>query len=351
MGRPAKASDDKKTPVKKRDEIKNPYISTVNRTPTRQFVSPDSAKVPPSPDTDECPPGKFPLDTGKEKFSNGKFPILPDSGKFPSSRQFASKPFPKTHESNVSLSDVCDSKKPPPIILLSDFGIEQDTATIQPVTVHADLQTHLLRCAVVVKKSMLRHIIFRCDPCPTWKTCWHEKIFSDAVFKQHEWATALGLSYSVRWFLNEKQQVNGRGFPVRLFCIDSKPVPFDADVIVSLGKLICTNLNSCNSFQKPSIQVASDFFWLPSDDGVVMADVTSNAECMVLLTKKCGSKGEDLDFYKKHSETIHCYFRTNNLTSEIADAVGAPSNQIKRESNIAVLDVDTNNSEEEEEYN
>jgi hypothetical protein len=349
MGRPAKASEDKKTPVKKKEDIKNPYVNTVTRTPIRQFVSPDSGKVPPSPDTKKCPPGKFPSDTVIEKFSNGKLLLLPNSGKFPSSRQFASNPFTTTNESDESLKNICDSKKTPPIISLSDFGIQQDTATIQSVTVQADTQTHLLRCAVVVKKSMLRHIIFRCDPCATWKTCWHEKIFSDAVFKKHDWATALGLSYSVRWFVNEKQQVNGRGFPVRLFCIDSKPVPFDEDVIVSLGKLICANLNSENSFQKPSIQVASDFFWLQPDDSIVMADVTSTAECMILLAKKCGSKVDD--FYKNHSDTIHCYFRPNNLTAEIADAVGAPSSQIKRNDNIAVLDIDVNNSEEEEEYN
>jgi hypothetical protein len=240
--------------------------------------------------------------------------------------------------------------KAPPILSLASFGIQPDETTVGelPQKVVSVSKSHLLKCAVLVDKGMLRRIVFRCEPKESWKTCWHEKLLFDAIREESSWTTALGLTYTVPWAINNVIQTNGRDFPVRVFCIDSQPIQFNEENIIAIGKHICENLNLMNKFQFPIIAVEeTNFFWLPTDACVVMANVTTNKEIFRLIEKKCGKKGDRSDYYSAHSDTIHTYFRRNDLTPEIADAVGAPSSQIHPDLQFEILKVD---SDEETEF-
>jgi hypothetical protein len=147
--------------------------------------------------------------------------------------------------------------KAPPILSLASFGIQPDETTVGelPQKVVSVSKSHLLKCAVLVDKGMLRRIVFRCEPKESWKTCWHEKLLFDAIREESSWTTALGLTYTVPWAINNVIQTNGRDFPVRVFCIDSQPIQFNEENIIAIGKHICENLNLMNKFQFPSIVV------------------------------------------------------------------------------------------------
>jgi hypothetical protein len=296
MGRQQKPNDEKRPPAKKNADVKT-FESSVPRKSSSGSTSDCNASV-----VSVSPPKEMRVDSP---------PIA--------KKQNVSRD--STHKEGPSL-------KAPPILRLEDFGIKRETA-IRRDSNEADTDVSKLKCVVVLNKGLLKHIVFRCIPKSGSKSCWYEKLFFDAVRLKKAWADSLGLSYSLPWAMNNIVQYNERNFPIRMFCIDSQPTDFDPNMITALGKLICKNLNAENQFKSPKIEVSDDFFWIPHNEDVVLSDVTSTTECMSLIQKKCGFKVDD-NFYKHNEEFIHCCFRRKELTAEIADALGAPSDQIHR---------------------
>ena len=61
-----------------------------------------------------------------------------------------------------------------------------------------------------------------------------------------------------------------------------------------------------------------------------------------MIQRKCGNMQADPNFYSTHSHYIHsCCFRRNQLTAEIADMLGAPTNQIKQDNADTTIQVDS----------
>jgi hypothetical protein len=302
MARSQKQNDEKKPPAKKNADVKA-FESSVPRKSSASSMSDSHVSV---------------------------VSVSPSKDMRADSSPVAKKP-------NVALDATQNEDPPlkaPPILRLEDFGIKRETIITRDCK-KVDSDTSKLTCVVVLKDGMLKHIVFRCIPKSGSASCWYEKLFFDAVRLKKPWADSLGLSYTIPWAINNIIQNNDRNFPIRMFCIDSQPTDFEPKMILALGKLICKNLNAENQFKSPRIEVADDFFWIHHNEDVVFSDITSTTECMSLIQKKCGLK-TDNNFYMHNEEFIHCCFRRKELSAETADALGAPSDQIKHRCNFSV---------------
>lgn len=249
--------------------------------------------------------------------------------------------FASQHMQSPSSNPYDTPKSTPPIRSLQDFGMEVDDTITHTGGGTVDSE-HSLKCCVICCEGKVVYVVFRCQVKIGYHICWQEKLFNDSVRENHPWATALGLTYSFPWAIDGVPQVNSRNYAVRLFCASVKPVVFNAHKITEMAQMICEHLNALNNNRSPTIQVSRNLFWLPTDGSILLSDITTSKEVLTMIQRKCGNMQADPNFYSTHSHYIHsCCFRRNQLTAEIADMLGAPTNQIKQDNADTTIQVDS----------
>ena len=226
-----------------------------------------------------------------------------------------------------------------PILSLEDFGMEVDETDQLPPAAVADPE-HALKCCVLFCKQKVVHIIFRCMAKQGYKVCWQEKLLNDAVENAMDWVAPLGIKSKFTWVHKGIKQMNGKNFGIRCYCINTKPIDFNVERITKLANTICQNLNAMNDNKPPMILPSNRLFWLPTDGSVVLSDVAATNDVLQVLMRKCGDPENNPTFYSTHSNYIHsCCFRRFQLTAEVADLIGAPSDQILQDPPDMAIDM------------
>jgi hypothetical protein len=216
----------------------------------------------------------------------------------------------------------------PPTLSLSDFGLQASNSVLQSTVERFTGDT--LKCCVILCEGMVKHILFRCIPREGSTNCWYEKLFSESVRNKSAWLEHLYITQTLPWWNDGVPQINGRNYPIRLFCINSMPVLFDDEKIQQIRRLgahICEMLHALNDFKYQGIQPAADFFWL-TPETAVLSDVTGKKEVLGMIKQLCGSKHDNVNFYNTHRAYLNCCFRSDQITADIGDELGYPSNLI-----------------------
>jgi hypothetical protein len=156
---------------------------------------------------------------------------------------------------------------------------------------------------------------------------WVEKLMLDNVNNGEQWTRQLNISNQVlRWYHNNEEQKNDRGYTVRLFAIYTEGALPGNQQLVALGRHIAAHLNAMKGNDATVAVDPNDFFWLPH--GAVWSDVIGTQAALTALFKATHTAHASPGYFEANRELIHSYFHRGTLSSELATILYAPDEEL-----------------------
>jgi hypothetical protein len=154
-------------------------------------------------------------------------------------------------------------------------------------------------------------IILRCEPTNegTNISSWSEKILADVIKEPESWATDLNISNQCfNWYVKNTLQLNGNGFPIRLFHI---PVigKTSEEELFALCNHICELVNNTPKNRERLYVNRQKLFWMRGP--VVWSDLIGIAEAVEEIRFHKGTIYDG--FYEQHEEFILTYFKSEDV--------------------------------------
>jgi hypothetical protein len=212
----------------------------------------------------------------------------------------------------------------------SPFGI--DVATVNTGSGSGASKDSVLRCFIIpggddssINPSALI-LFFQLVDANFRSGSWGEKTLYDMVKQNHPSVAGLGISAAtIKLFLDNVPQLNGRGYAIRGFVIHANSVPAK-DSALNLGRHICSVVNAHPDNNTTTSLIPDGYFM--SQSGGVWADAVGHQESLKMLIKKTINQVPQPGFYEMYHHVIHSHFRSGGLTLDLARALHAPMDQV-----------------------
>ena len=182
-----------------------------------------------------------------------------------------------------------------------------------------------LKCCVVETLGINNTIIFRFEPFDKNASCWCEKLLLDDVKIHKDWVVDLNFDdFCYTWYENSVPQQNSRGFPIRLFCINSHLSSGTPTVkaLQSIGKHICEELNSKEGNKTKALVDEKDFIWIKKP---TWSEIIGHTMAQKRLQDTIGKFNENS--YLQHRDTISAFFKEGDIPEYLAKLIGAPKKE------------------------
>ena len=200
---------------------------------------------------------------------------------------------------------------------LSSFGIKAARCKQYSQT----RQTKLKCCVIETPEE--NSIVFRFEPDETQNSSWCEKILNDDIKDKKEWVVDLNFDdFCYSWVDNFVPQQNSKGYPFRLFTININSDPPPLKTLLKIGQHICDKINEKPGNKTKACVNEKDFIWI---NYPTWSQIIGVAEAQKRLKNVIGTLHENT--YLQHTDTIHAYFRENDLPDYLARLIGAPQKQ------------------------
>ena len=213
--------------------------------------------------------------------------------------------------STNSNNDATESK-----CTLLSFGLKAARRKQYSNTRHTKLKC----CVIETPEENL--IIFRFEPDEQPST-WCEKLLHDDIINKEEWVVDLNFDdFTYAWFDNFVPKNNSKGYPIRLFTININSNPPPLKTLLSIGQHICDKINEKPGNKTKTYIDENDFVWI---NYPTWSQIIGVNEAQKRLKKTIGQFHENT--YLQHTDTIHAFFRENDLPNYLARLIGAPHKQ------------------------
>ena len=149
----------------------------------------------------------------------------------------------------------------------------------------------------------------------------------DDIHKGETWTKELNFDdICYTWFDRLEKQTNNKGYRTRLFAINIETTPPTHEVLQSIGLHICKQVNEAPENKIVASVDKKDFIWIRDP---TWADIIGIDQATRRLKEVIGSFNKDS--YNQYSETVHSYFRANQLPQYLGRLIGAPDDQIEQD--------------------
>ena len=240
---------------------------------------------------------------------------------------------PKKHEV-ATISSPIDVKSTTPVV---NYGTPTDVKGLPVLDLASfgispakkrDRDRDSVLKAVIVPKSA---IIWKIEPKDPTISAWSEKVFFDCIRANSDWVAALNFeNMTEKWFHENKEQQNPKGYPFRLF-VQRVEGEIPEKQLFEMGKYISSKVTS-----QPGNTTKLLFDGNESSifkDNAVWSDVVGYDRALELLKRETGQPSPG--YYEKWNEKIHLYFRHGTLSQDLARILYAPNIEISPHDNAA----------------
>ena len=146
----------------------------------------------------------------------------------------------------------------------------------------------------------------------------------DFINKEETWTKELNFDdICYTWFDRLEKQTNNKGYGTRLFAINIATAPPTQEVLQSIGWHVCKQVNEAPENKIVASVDKRDFIWIRDP---TWADIIGVDAATRRLKEAIGTFNEDS--YNQYSDTVHSYFRANQLPQYLQRLIGAPNDQI-----------------------
>jgi hypothetical protein len=164
---------------------------------------------------------------------------------------------------------------------------------------------------------------------------WSEKIAADKLRQNDAAFAALGfLPYTKKWYHGNQPQLNGKGYAIRLFLIETETVPAK-DTVAAIGRYICELINDTPG-NDTTVSLADPFFWLGEFSRVGASEAFGHEESLKMIVAEAGVP-PNATFFEDHRELIQFHYHEQSMTLDVASFLHAPIDQVRPDLRVDLL--------------
>ena len=183
-----------------------------------------------------------------------------------------------------------------------------------------------LKCCII-ETPIDNSIIFCFEPSNKKASSWSEKLFYDELKCGLDRINDMNFDeFCYNWYDKFVQQSNSKGYPIKLFCINIETASPPFDVLVSIGKHVCEHVNSYPDNKTTTLVDEKDFIWIKNPTWM---EVIGLIAAQRRLEKEIGPFHENT--YFQHPDTVHSFFKEQQLPLYLGRLIGAPDDQIEQD--------------------